>query len=121
NWDMGLVEKRVGTLYNDNGSLNYNINGLSLPYPVDEAVKIDPFNIVNVFVNYTVKNASFLRGSKLGLAVNNLADNHALIGVKPAVKATTTVAFTPNPADLLNLVPGRSVMVSLTVGWAPQR
>src|SRR5262249_37032064 len=50
NWDVGLVEKRVGTLYNDNGSLPHNINGLSLPVPVNEAVKIDPFNIVNVFV-----------------------------------------------------------------------
>lgn len=108
NFDVGLVNKYVGTLYNDNGAVN-------------QAVKIDPFDIVNVFVNYTVKNQSFLRGSKLGLAINNLADNHALVGVTPAVAATSAAAFVPNGADLLNLLPGRSVVVTFTAGWAPKR
>ena len=31
------------------------------------------------------------------------------------------VAYTPNPLDQLNLLPGRSVMLTLTVGWAPKR
>jgi iron complex outermembrane receptor protein len=108
-------------MYNDNGSLNYVINGIPISYPVNQAVKIDPFDIVNVFVNYTIKNASWLRGSKFGLAVNNLADNHAVIGITPAVSPTRTVAFVPNGGDLLNLLPGRSVMATLTVGWAPRR
>lgn len=121
NFDLGLVEKRVGTLYNDNGSINYLINGIKVPYPVDEAIKISPFNLVNVFVNYTVKNASWLRGSKIGLAVNNLADNHSIVGITPAVAATTTVPYVSNPGDQLNLLPGRSVIVSITAGWAPRR
>ena len=58
NFDMGLVDKRVGTLYNDNGTITYMINGLSLPYPVDQAITINPFNQVNVFANYTIKNRS---------------------------------------------------------------
>ena len=62
-WSLGLVDKRVGTLYNDNASLNYLVNGVSIPFPVDEAYKIDPFNIVNVFEDYKVKGASWLRGS----------------------------------------------------------
>jgi hypothetical protein len=32
-----------------------------------------------------------------------------------------TNPFTPAAGDLLNLVPGRSVMVTMTVGWAPKR
>ncbi len=121
NFDLGLVNKNVGRMYNDNGSLSYVINGIPISYPVNQAVKIDSFDIVNVFANYTIKNASFLRGSTIGVAVNNLADNHALIGVTPAVKATAAVPFTPNAGDLLNLVPGRSVMVTLTAGWSPRR
>src|SRR5208282_5211155 len=41
-WDVGLVDKRVGTLYNDNATLGYLINGITIPYPVDQAIKIDP-------------------------------------------------------------------------------
>jgi hypothetical protein len=39
---MGLTYKRVGQYYNDNGSLSYKINGISIPYPVDQAVTIIP-------------------------------------------------------------------------------
>lgn len=121
NFDIGLTEKRVGRMFNDNGSLTYTINGAKIPYPVDQAVKIDAFNLVNFFANYTIKNQSFLRGSKLGLAINNLADNHAIVGITPAIAATPTVAYTPSSGDLLNLLPGRSVMGTLTFGWAPRR
>ncbi len=108
NWDVGIFNKRIGRLYNDNGSVN-------------QAIKIDPFNVSNAFVNYTVKGSSFLRGSKIGLALNNLADNHNIVGISPATAATSTVLFAPSPGDLLTLLPGRSVMVSLTVGYAPKR
>jgi iron complex outermembrane receptor protein len=121
NFDLGLVNKNVGRMYNDNSTLTSVINGITLPYPVNQAVKIDPFDVVNVFVNYTIKNTSWLRGSKIGVAVNNLADNHALIGVSPALKPTAAIPFTPDGGDVLSLLPGRSVMVSLTVGWAPRR
>ncbi|HXA65942.1 MAG TPA: TonB-dependent receptor [Bryobacteraceae bacterium] len=121
NWDVGIFNKRVGPMYNDNGSLNYLINGISVPYPVDQAISINPFDVTNVFVNYTVKNSSWLRGSKLGLAVNNLLNSHNVVGVTPFTAATASVPFAPNALDQLNLLPGRSVMVSLTVGYAPKR
>ncbi len=120
-WSVGLVDKRVGTLYNDNATLNYAINGISIPYPVDQAITINPFNIVNVFVNYSVKGKSFLRGSKIGLAVNNLADSHNLVGITPAVAPTLSTPYVQNAGDLMNLLPGRSVLVTLTAGWAPRR
>ena len=121
NWDLGLIDKRVGTQYNDNGSLTYNINGINIPYPVDQAIAIDSFNLVNFFANYTIKNQSWLRGSKIGLAINNLADRHNIVGVTPATPATLAVPYVQNGGDLLNLLPGCSVMATLTVGWAPRR
>jgi iron complex outermembrane receptor protein len=121
NWDVGLIEKRVGTYYNDNATLTYNINGIKIPYPVDQAITINPFSLTNFFFNYTIKNASWLRGSKIGLATNNLFNSHNIVGITPFTAPTTTVAYAPNPGDQLNLLPGRSVMVTLTVGWAPKR
>ncbi len=73
---MGLTEKRVGRYFNDNGSLSYLIGGIKVPYPVDQAITIDPFNLVNVFVNYTIKNSSHFRGTKIQFALNNLANSH---------------------------------------------
>jgi iron complex outermembrane receptor protein len=108
NWDLGFFNIRIGRLYNDNGSVN-------------QAIEIDPFNVSNVFINYKVKNASFLRGSKIGLSVNNLFDNHNITGISPATAATAAMPFAPASGDLLTLLPGRSVMVSLTFGYAPRR
>jgi len=121
NWDVGLTHKRVGQYYNDNGSLNYKINGITIPVPVDQAITISPFNLTNVFVNYTIKNASRLRGTKIQLAVNNLANNHNVVGVTPATAATATVPYVQSPGDLLNLLPGRSITITITGGYAPRR
>ncbi len=121
NWDFGLVDKRVGTMYNDNGTLTEMVGGVPIPVPVDQAITIQPFTLVNFFANYTIKNRSWLRGSKLGLAINNLANSHNLVGVTPYTAATAAIAYAPNPGDQVNLLPGRSVMATLTVGWAPKR
>ncbi len=121
NWDFGFVDKRVGTQYNDNATLLYVIGGIPLPVPVDQALTIQPFTVLNFFANYTVKNQSWLRGSKLGLAVNNLADSHNLVAVTPFTAPTAAAPYVANGGDLWNLLPGRSVMATLTVGWAPRR
>lgn len=121
NWDVGLTYKRVGQYYNDNGSLTYLINGIKIPYPVDQAITIRPFELTNVFVNYTIKNTSYLRGTKIQLAVNNLADSHNIVGITPAIAATAAAPFVANGGDLLNLLPGRSVTLTITGGYAPRR
>jgi len=108
NWDVGFFNKRIGPMYNDNGSVN-------------QAVPIDPFSIANLSVNYTIKNNSFMRGSKLGLSFSNLFDNHNIVGITPGTAATTAVPFAPGPNDQLTLLPGRAVMISLTAGYAPKR
>jgi iron complex outermembrane recepter protein len=103
-WNMGLFSKRVGKMYNDNGNTH-------------QAVAIDPFNITNMFVNYSVGGSSVLAQSKIRFAVNNLTDSHALTGVSPASTATSA----PAAGDVLTLMSGRSVSVSLTVGLSPRR
>jgi iron complex outermembrane recepter protein len=104
NWDVAIFDKRIGQMYNDNGSTH-------------EAVTINPFSLTDFYINYTLKNSSFLRNSKIGLSFNNLFDNHNIVAVTPA--STSTAA--PSPNDILVLLPGRSIMLTLTVGYAPKR
>jgi iron complex outermembrane recepter protein len=104
NWDLGIFDKRIGSMYNDNGSTH-------------NAVPINPWSLTDFYFNYTIKGSSILRNSKIGFSVNNLFDNHNIVAVTPA-STTTSV---PSPNDILTLLPGRSVMVSLTVGYAPKR
>jgi len=121
NWDVGLINKRVGKMYNDNATLTYLIDGQKLPYPVDQAVSINPFDITNFFINYTVKNTSYLRGTKIQFGVNNLFNSHNIVGVTPAVAPTASVPYVANGGDLLNLLPGRSFSITITGGYAPKR
>jgi iron complex outermembrane receptor protein len=88
---------------------------------VDQAISLNPFDVTDLYVNYTVKNASWMRGSKLGFAVTNLLNSHNVVGITPLNPATSTVAYAPNAGDQLNLLPGRSIMATLTLGYAPKR
>ena len=120
NFDFGLTWKRVGRYFNDNGSANYTINGIKgLAFPVDQAVTINPWDLVNVFLNYTIKNSSHFRGTRIQLAVNNLANSHSLVGVTPATSGVSP--YVPAGGDLLNLLPGRSISLTITGGYAPRR
>jgi iron complex outermembrane receptor protein len=98
-WNVGLLGKRVGKLFNDNGSTH-------------EAVAIDPFIIPNLFVNYSVKYlTSWLKQTRFKLSVANITDKHSIVAVSP-VSAATSV---PAPGDVLTLLPARSV--SFSVGF----
>jgi iron complex outermembrane receptor protein len=104
NWDLGFFNKRIGQIYNDNGNTN-------------QAVAINPFNITNVYLNYTVKQHSWLRGSKIRLSVNNLLDKHSIVGINPASTSTSAAA----PGDVLTLLAARSISLTITGGYAPRR
>jgi len=101
-WDMGFFNKRIGTMYNDNGSAN-------------QAVAIDPFNVTNLFLNYTVRGDTYLRGTKIRLSINNLLDKHNIVGLTPASTTTSAAA----PGDILTLLPARSIGLTVTFGYAP--
>ncbi|MBZ5560779.1 MAG: TonB-dependent receptor, partial [Acidobacteriia bacterium] len=102
-WNVGLFSKRIGQMYNDNGALN-------------QAIPIDPFNITNMFVNYLVGGSSKLSQTRIRFAINNLTDSHAITAVTAASSKTNA----PAPGDVLTLMGGRSVSVSLTVGFSPR-
>ena len=96
-WNVGFFSKRVGTMYNDNGS-------------VHEAITIDPVTISNVFVNYTFRGNSLLSRSKLKFGINNLSNTHAITGVSPASSKSNL----PAAGDVLTMVSGRSVSLAVT-------
>lgn len=103
-WNTGLFAKRVGKMYNANGS-------------TQEAFTIDPVVVTNLFVNYTMKNpTSFSKQAKIQLAVNNLFNSHNIVGVAGAGTATSSSAA-PSPADLLTVLPARSANLTLTVDF----
>jgi len=52
-------------MWNDNGSVN-------------QAVVIDPFNMTNLYLNYTIKNESKLSQTKIRLTVNIFSTSTAL-------------------------------------------
>jgi iron complex outermembrane recepter protein len=106
-WDMGFFNKRIGSQWNDNGS-------------VHQAVPINSFSISNLFLNYTLHNGSRFDESKVRLSFNNLFDNHNVTAITPANPATATTPFAENGADTLTLVPGRSVMVTFQMGFGPK-
>jgi iron complex outermembrane receptor protein len=98
-WNVGFFSKRVGQMYNDNANLH-------------QAIPIDPFNITNLFFNYTVRGSSRLSASRIRLAVNNLTNSHAITAVSAASAKSNAAA----PGDILTLMAGRSVAVSFTIG-----
>ncbi len=120
-WDVGAINKRVGKMYNDNATRLFLVNGLSIPFPVDQAISIDPFDLTNFFANYTLRNAGRFRGTKVQFAVNNLFNSHNVVGVTPFTAPTAAVPFAPNALDQLNLLPSRSFSITVTGGWAPRR
>jgi len=99
-WNLGMFSKHVGRMYNDNGNLH-------------QALPIDPFNITNLFLNYTFGGSSRLSQSKIRFAVNNLTNSHAIT----AITAASVKSNDPAPTDVLTLMSGRSVSVSLTVRY----
>ncbi len=102
-WDLGFFNKRIGPQWNDNG-------------PKNEAVRIDPFDITNLYLNYTIRKHSEFSNTKVRFTVNNLFDKHYIQGVKPASTASNLAA----PGDLLTLMAARSVSLTLTFGFSPK-
>jgi iron complex outermembrane receptor protein len=103
-WDVGVYSKRIGQMCNDNGGTN-------------QAVAIAPFTLANVYVNYTVRNGSRFDQTKIKLAVDNLFNNQNIVGLTPASTKTSI----PAPGDVLTLLPGRSISLTVTFGLSQRR
>jgi iron complex outermembrane recepter protein len=113
-WDLGLIEKRVGSHYDDNGTFHNQVYDA-------------PYNNVNLFFNYTIRNHSMFNQSKLSFSVNNLFNDDNILDVvasNSAVPVGTSTYFATtasSPLDLLSLTAGRSFMVSFKAGIFPHR
>jgi len=103
-WSGMLSLNRVGRMYNDAKDGTH------------EAFAIDPVLVSNLFVNYTAAlNFGFLKQAKLQLGVNNLFDKHDIVGV--ASPAAGSSSAKPSSADLLTILPGRSVSLTGTLSF----
>jgi iron complex outermembrane receptor protein len=109
NFDLGFFHKRVGQMWNDNTATN----GAAL----NQVIPISPFNVTNLFFNFTLRNTSRLDQTKFRLSVNNLFDHHDITSLTQVVKGPV---FTPGPGDTLGLLPGRSVTLTITFGYSPK-
>jgi iron complex outermembrane recepter protein len=111
--DLGIIEKRVGDYYDDNGSYH-------------NQVYVAPYNNVNLFLNYTLrKEDSIFDQSKISFSINNLFDSENITDVFPYNSPTPvgTSAYyattAPSPLDQINLTAGRSFMVTFRMGIFP--
>jgi iron complex outermembrane recepter protein len=112
--DLGIIEKRVGNYYDDNGTYHNQVH-------------IDPYNNVNLFLNYTIRKNSFFDGSKVSFSINNLFNSENITDTFPFNSPTPTgtsayfATTTPSPLDQINLTAGRSFVVSFKLGVFPGR
>lgn len=111
--DLGIIEKRVGDYYDDNGSYH-------------NQAYVAPYNNVNLFLNYTLrKEDSIFDRSKISFSINNLFNSENITDVFPAnnpnpVGGSAYIATTtPSPLDQINLTAGRSFMVTFKMGIFP--
>ena len=105
--DLGFFNKRIGPRFVDNSG-------------VHEATQLSPFWMNNLFLNYTVRQRSLFDQSKIKLSVNNLFDNHDIVGLSPGKSPTASVPFVADPSDQLQLLPGRSFMITFQMGLNPR-
>lgn len=144
-FEIGIFEKRVGDMWNDNSaSVVVPANGsVTITNPVGNAVTftnptaasvtnkittnqvipIAPFNVTNFYFNFTLKNGSIFSGTKFRFTVNNLFNSHNIVGDAQAAAGTTANpwlytggSLATGGADQLTLLPGRSVMMTVTIG-----
>jgi iron complex outermembrane recepter protein len=113
--DLGVIEKRVGDYYDDNGSYHNQVH-------------IAPYNNVNLFLNYTLHTRKWIFDqSKVSFSVNNLFNSENYTDVFPynsptPVGTSQYIATTaPSPLDQINLTAGRSFVVTVKVGLFPGR
>jgi iron complex outermembrane receptor protein len=123
-WDVGLFDKRIGTLYIDNGAYHNQYT-------------VHPFSLTNIFVNYTIRNGGRFNNTKLRLSVNNVFNSNSITGISLAGTATpetiasngftytnpfvTSAPTAINGQDNVSVLPGRSIMLTVTFGTSPSR
>jgi len=123
-FDLGFFNKRIGTMYIDNGAYH-------------NQATIAPFDFSNLFFNYTVRGGGRFDQTKVRLSFNNLFNSSAITSDTitgtavtesiPANGTTYTNPFVTNGqtpiagADNIAVMPARSVSLSIIFGFSPRR
>ena len=123
-WDAALFNHRVGTQYTDNGAYHNQFT-------------VAPYSTVNAFINYTLRTGGHFDQTKLRLSFNNLTNSSSVTGISLSGSPTpstfvsngvtytdpfnTTAVTAVNGQDNINVLPGRSIMLSVTFGLSPKR
>jgi iron complex outermembrane recepter protein len=101
-FDLGIFDKRVGPMWNDNT-------------PFNQVIPINSFNTTNLYFNYVVRNGSHFDPTKFRLSFNNLFNERGIIGDAQAAPGS---AYLASGADQLVLLPGRSISLTVTLGFS---
>jgi iron complex outermembrane receptor protein len=96
-------------MWNDNTLLNGAVGNQVIP--------INPFSTLNFYLNYVVRNGSHFDQTKFRLSINNVLDSHGIIGDAQSAAG----AYAPGGNDQLALLPGRSVTLTVTLGYGSVR
>jgi iron complex outermembrane recepter protein len=107
-FDVGIFDKRIGPMWNDNIQ-----TGLQ---PYNQVIPIAPFSVTNIYFNYVLRNGSHFDQTKLRLSMNNMFDNRNIVGV---TQSAAGGSYIPGPLDTLTLLPGRSIAMTITLGYSP--
>jgi iron complex outermembrane receptor protein len=122
-WDAAFFDKRVGGQSIDNGVYHNQLF-------------IAPFNVANAFVNYTLRSGS-LNQTRFSVSFNNILNSSNVTGISPTGTALTLPNIAANGTtypdnfntsgptpiagqDTVSILPGRSIMLSVTFGFSPK-
>jgi iron complex outermembrane receptor protein len=112
---FGLFDKRVGPMWNDLSLANGIV--------ANQIIPINPFSVTNVYFNYVLRNGSRFDQTKFRLSVNNVLNQRGIVGVQQAANTYTsqaTAVYNPGQGDLLSLLPGRSITLTISPGFSPK-
>jgi iron complex outermembrane recepter protein len=110
-FEFGIFDKRVGPMWND--------LSLASGAVANQVIPINSFNTANVYFNFVLRNGSRWEQTKFRLSVNNVLNSRGIVGDQQAFAKTAT--YTPGPADLLTLMPGRSMTLTISPAFSPSR
>jgi iron complex outermembrane receptor protein len=110
-FDFGIFDKRVGAMWND--------LSLASGAVANQVIPINSFNTTNVYLNFVLRNSSRWSQTKFRFSVNNVLNSRGIVGDQQAANAKAVYA--PGAADLLTLLPGRSLTLTISPAFSPSR
>jgi iron complex outermembrane recepter protein len=112
-FDMGIFDKRVGPMWNDLTLANNQV--------ANQIIPINSFNTTNLYFNYILRNGTRFDQTKFRFSVNNLLNERGIVGDQQASNAYANQAaavYAPGASDQLTLLPGRSISITVTLGFS---